>query len=122
MLRVLRGIGSFIFWEYERGSWQYDVKVALILAFIFLTPRGVFNDRPMLSQGRQVVEVRGADGIGYRVEAGVLEGTTRSLEVNAEHIVEQVRGRPAVIERIEPVLDERKRIVAYTIWIKDTGQ
>ena len=122
MLRVLRGIGSFIFWEYERGSWQYDVKVALILAFIFLTPRGVFNDRPMLSQGRQVVEVRSADGIGYRVEASVLEGTTRSLEVNAEHIVEQVRGRPAQIERIEPVLDERKRIVAYTIWIKDTGQ
>ena len=28
-----------IFWSYERGSWQYDVICAAILAFIFLTPR-----------------------------------------------------------------------------------
>jgi hypothetical protein len=42
----MRGIGRFIFWDFPRASWQYDVIVALILAFIFLTPRGVFNDQP----------------------------------------------------------------------------
>jgi len=27
-------------------SWKYDIVVALILAFIFLTPRDVFKDQP----------------------------------------------------------------------------
>ena len=35
-----------IFWSYRRGSWQYDIIVALILAFVFLVPRSAFNDRP----------------------------------------------------------------------------
>ena len=35
-LAVYRGF----FWTYERGTWQYDVMVILILAFIFVTPRG----------------------------------------------------------------------------------
>ncbi len=121
MGRLFRGIGSFVFWEYERGSWQYDVKVALILAFIFITPRAVFHDRPQLSEGHQIMELHGADGTGYRVDAAMLEGTTRTLQVNAEHIVEQMRGAPAEIVRIEPVLDQRKQVVAYTIWVKDTG-
>ena len=33
----------FILWDFKRGSWQYDVIVGLILAFIFLTPREVFR-------------------------------------------------------------------------------
>jgi hypothetical protein len=37
-----------IFWDYPRGSWQYDVIVGLILAFIFLTPRGWFRDQPRI--------------------------------------------------------------------------
>ncbi len=51
MLRnFFRAVGGFIFWAYERGSWQYDVMVALILAFIFLTPRSFFHDRPPASK------------------------------------------------------------------------
>jgi hypothetical protein len=37
-----------IFWDYPRGSWQYDVIVGVILAFIFLTPRGWFRDQPRI--------------------------------------------------------------------------
>ena len=36
------------FWAYERGTWQYDLIVIAILAFIFLTPRSWFSDRPTL--------------------------------------------------------------------------
>lgn len=35
-----------LFWTYERGTWQYDLMVALILAFIFFTPRAWFHDQP----------------------------------------------------------------------------
>jgi len=32
-----------IFWTYQRGGWQYDIISGVILAFIFLTPRTVFD-------------------------------------------------------------------------------
>ncbi len=117
--KVLRGIGSFIFWTYERGTWQYDLMVALILAFVFLTPRGFFHDLPTLTQSRQVVEVRGVEGTGYRIEAQVLEGGARSLENSAEHVLEEVTGQPVEILRIQPVLDARGRVQAYTVWIRE---
>jgi len=41
--RLLRGVSRVIFWRYERGSWQYDILCGLILAFIFLTPKEVFD-------------------------------------------------------------------------------
>lgn len=41
------GPGQFlarvIFWRYQRGSWQYDILCGLILLFIFLTPKSVFD-------------------------------------------------------------------------------
>ncbi|HEX8708482.1 MAG TPA: hypothetical protein VF723_09590 [Pyrinomonadaceae bacterium] len=34
---------SLFFWSYARNTWQYDVLCALILAFIFLTPKAWFD-------------------------------------------------------------------------------
>ncbi len=38
-----QSIARAIFWRYQRGSWQYDILCGLILVFIFLTPKSVFN-------------------------------------------------------------------------------
>ena len=35
-----------IFWDFPRASWQYDIAVAVILAFIFITPKAIFKDQP----------------------------------------------------------------------------
>src|SRR6266478_1380399 len=47
----MAGIGQFLyrtfFWSYERGSWQYDVAVILILVFVF-TPKNWFHDQPQV--------------------------------------------------------------------------
>ncbi len=40
---MLPTVSRVIFWTYKRGGWQYDILSALILAFIFLTPRAVFE-------------------------------------------------------------------------------
>lgn len=40
---MLRAISRILFWTYSRGSWQYDILCALILVFIFLTPKSVFD-------------------------------------------------------------------------------
>ncbi len=39
----LRAIARVIFWRFRRGSWQYDIMCGLILVFIFLTPKSVFD-------------------------------------------------------------------------------
>ena len=42
---------NIINWNYERGTWQYDVLCLLIIAFIFLTPKTWFNiDKTLATQ------------------------------------------------------------------------
>jgi hypothetical protein len=33
-----------LFWTYERTTWQYDLMVIAILAFVWLTPPAWLND------------------------------------------------------------------------------
>ena len=37
-----RTSGKFLIWSHRRGTIQYDIICILILAFIFLIPRGCF--------------------------------------------------------------------------------
>ena len=43
MLTLWRAAKRVVFWSYGRTTWQYDVLCALILAFIFLTPKTWFE-------------------------------------------------------------------------------
>jgi hypothetical protein len=42
----MKTLQRLFFWDFPRTSWQWDIIVTLILAFIFLTPRDVFRDQP----------------------------------------------------------------------------
>jgi len=42
MARAGGTIRNILIWTYERGTLQYDIICALILAFIFLIPRSCF--------------------------------------------------------------------------------
>jgi len=44
-----------LFWTYDRGSWQYDVMVILILAFIWLTSPAWLGD-PMAMQSGGLIQ------------------------------------------------------------------
>lgn len=52
---------SFILWNYERGSWQYDVFCLLIVAFIFLTPKAWFEKRERLATQTTRIIVKAED-------------------------------------------------------------
>jgi hypothetical protein len=43
---VLSGLKRVLLWDFPRASWQYDVIVAVLLLFIFATPRDWFRDQP----------------------------------------------------------------------------
>lgn len=40
---------NIIDWNYERGSWQWDVLCILIMCFIFLTPKEWFDSHTTLA-------------------------------------------------------------------------
>jgi hypothetical protein len=44
----LRILWNTFFWTYGRATWQYDLMVIAILAFVWLTPPDVLGD-PMAS-------------------------------------------------------------------------
>ena len=39
-----RILWNTFFWTYERATWQYDLMVIAILAFVWLTPPAWLND------------------------------------------------------------------------------
>jgi hypothetical protein len=53
-----RVLWNAFYWTYERASWQYDVMVIAILAFVWLMPPDWLND-PMAS---------GSGPLGYVLE------------------------------------------------------
>jgi hypothetical protein len=63
-----------IFWEYPRGSWQYDVIVGVILAFIFLTPRGWFRDQPRIPRVSVISIAQGEFMVDPEFLAGIPQG------------------------------------------------
>jgi hypothetical protein len=40
----LRALWHAVYWTYERATWQYDLMVIAILAFVWLTPPDWLRD------------------------------------------------------------------------------
>src|SRR3990172_8782336 len=104
---MLRKLGLAIyrgfFWTYERGSWQYDIMVILILAFIFLTPRGWFHDRPVSSPSSSGVVLLKSDRAEkiYRLGAHLIDAQSdRTVEQGAQRVLRTYTGKPVNIFRL----------------------
>jgi hypothetical protein len=103
-------LGRFIFWDYPRASWQYDVMVGLILAFIFLTPRNVFRDQPKAASIVMMPE-RGA----YLIESRLLEGVSPEERTSkAAQLVNARYKNHASIVRVEQIMDDEGDVIGYT--------
>lgn len=110
-------IKRLIFWEFPRTTWQYDVVVALILAFIFLTPRSLFNDQP---RAPGVVRLPLQEGAGvFFIETALLSGAPEdSLPARAGALVSKRIGRKAAVARVQPVDDEHGAIKGYMVYLR----
>ena len=111
MARIWREICGFVWWTYERGSLRYDIMVALILAFIFFTPREVFRDRPPAMV--EVVE----QGV-YRIAADALVPDGRELDAALARVLRAHEGHDVRIQRHEPVRDAAGGLLAYKVWVE----
>ena len=112
---------NIIFWAYERGSRPYDLIVILILAFIFLTPRSWFDDRPTLlltdlRNHQGIVEVtRSRTGGSYLVDARLVESRApQKLEDAAREILMPRIQKRFTIKSVEQVR-EGNVLLGYTV-------
>lgn len=105
-----------LLWQYRRGSWQYDVIVALILAFIFLSPRFLFNDRPSVD----VVHEVDAPAEGSRlfwIEPGALKGASAESAIpRLEELLRERSGEALTVVRTEAARDDAGNLRAYLVY------
>ncbi len=116
-------------WDYDRGSVPYDLMVLGIVAFVFLSPRGWFNDRPRVTPSDHVASVevvtddRAAGIRVYRIDAQLLAPPNPDAQWERRahgflgRNVESLRGRPFRIENVQQVPGE-DGILYYHITVK----
>ena len=110
-----------LFWTYERGTWQYDIMVILILAFIFLTPRAWFRDRPVPPlQAADIVLVLDDPALKvYQLRAKLLKPEADgSVARSAQRVLETHTGKAVEVVRVEPAMDARGQVVSYAVWVR----
>ena len=105
---------KYLLWSFERGSRPYDVICLVILAFIFITPPTIFNDRPdfmRVTTDQAIRQTNDDDGhpvfvVQVKTEQDAVDRLKASL------------GAAVTISRTEPVYDATGQLVAYSIWIE----
>jgi hypothetical protein len=106
-----------VFWDFPRASWQYDVVVAVILLFIFATPREWFRDQPKASGVVLMSSVHGTNQVFIASE--LLSGIDETQRANrAEALIRERTGKKWHVVRVEPIKDEAEKeikgFIAYT--------
>lgn len=121
-----------VFWSFERGTWPYDVAVAVIVVFVLLSPRSWFHDQPPLGPPPDIamVQLRDADVSDgtrtYRVSAKLVASSAKVPESELEHqLHEAVRQNVDTLQksrfeilRIEPIRAGDGSIAYYDVSIK----
>ncbi len=110
-------VRKLLFWEFPRGSWQYDLVVAVILIFIFAFPRDWFSDQPRATNVVLISNDRGS--LQLFIEAALLNGIPEAQRnERAGEIIRQRTGKRLTVLRVEPIRDEAeqevKGFIAYT--------
>jgi hypothetical protein len=126
-----RILARTFFWSYERGTWQYDLAVIVILIFVLLTPKGWFHDQPLVglsaSAPGRVELVAGSEKDHrqtYRVDARVLAPPeqTPALQNDLHNALKKalpdLRNGRFSITNIEPIRDDQGTVIAYQVEIK----
>ena len=110
----------FVFWDYSRGSRQYDVMVVIILAFVFLTPRAWFRDQPRIPRANKIAMLPDEHGSAkYWIDPELLAGVPENQRIaRLSQILKRENGRWQPVLRLQPIYDESeqelKGYVAFT--------
>jgi hypothetical protein len=111
---VLAGFKRFILWDYQRGSWQYDVICGIILIFLFGSPRQWFRDQPRIPQASQVTSLPSHGESVFWIESELVSAIppAQQLEKLSKELTART-GKKQVLIRIEPIVDSEQEIKGY---------
>jgi hypothetical protein len=99
---MMKGLGRLIFWDFKRTTWQYDVVVVAILAFIFLTPRQFFGDQPKAPSIAMLPANQ-----GYLLEPGLLSSVPEAdRPATATALVQKRFKTGVIVQRVEAVFED----------------
>ncbi len=125
---LARILSRTFFWSYERGAWQYDLAVILILIFVLLTPAGWFHDQPPVVTPASPSHVQqlsdGGREASYQVDARILAPPEQAPQLqndlhNAlQRALPELRGGRFEITNIESVRDDSGTVIAYRVAIR----
>ena len=114
MRYIFRTIKNILLWPYGRTTWQYDVLCVLILAFVFLTPKGWFeyselgSSQQHQSRSASVYLLVSPDAAASEIDRGEIERRVRA-----------VTGRPETqVTDVRPTRDASGQIVAFEVDIR----
>ena len=111
---VNTGLKRLILWDYPRGVWQYDVFVAIIIAFLFLTPREWFRDQPRLAHASQIASLPSHGESVFWIESELVTPIPEGQRlVRLGKILSARTGKKQELIRVEPILDAEKEIKGF---------
>lgn len=121
MLRKLwGGLRPVLFWSYRRGSWQYDLIVAAILAFIFFTPRSLFNDQPRLPRVREVETLSDEQRTRMFLVESSAVGDITGEDVTAaiQDLLRRRTGQNLEVVETRPSTGADGEVTAYLVYVR----
>ena len=105
MKLIFTTLKKILFWSYERATWQYDIMVVLILAFIFFAPNEMFHSHrsktPVYLSSEELGQI-GQDDLQQKIS----------------DLISSRYGHPVEVTRIERVVDDSKQLTGYLAWEK----
>lgn len=113
------GVKRVLLWDYARATWQYDVMVLAIVAFVFLVPRNFFRDRPRVPYSSQIAVLPASDGQSmFWINQQLMDALPANLSEHEklQQISDRLTkrtGRKQVITQIEPIFDSEQEIRGY---------
>lgn len=111
---ILQAVKKLFLWTYARNTWQYDVLCALILAFIFLTPKSWFDNGKPLTWRQHQTQVA-PTALLIAPENGNAELEKSEIESR----VRQLTNRPEIeVTNVRKRTDAEGKIIAYEVDIR----
>jgi hypothetical protein len=123
---AMSGMNRIIFWSYGRGTLQYDILCALILIFVFVTPRQLFQDWTVISNPRQFAYgkeiVNTFDQYGkpvFNISAQLVPASQDTSVVKKAVLtqLQKTLNKQVSIADIKPILGEDGQTIGYSIWL-----
>ncbi len=112
MLSTLRRV---LLWDFPRASWQYDIIVAVILLFIFLTPRGWFRDQPRTPQSSAISLLPGS----YWLEPQLLSDTPEDQRlVQAGVILQAKYKKHQTVTQLQPIYNSEDELQGFIVFTR----